>query len=926
MSFIRKRHGIMVPIVLIIISICFALGIVVYNRSKYERSLVVRFRFSSVADKLAQTAAIEAANWFNYKIFNLKELDQNNKADNFILAILKEKSLNGLISYLTPSELKSFSLIEELGGKLESVELKYENFIQYFTDSKTPSDYSKSSLLAADPFERFGVITFNARVKYMDITRSYYCVHELKISNTLIPVLSKFTLFAKDKDDGCENQIKMAQPSGENDIGGQGILDEACSPLRVPIILVHHPNDMKNVYGYYKNYGELFEYLPCDKSVTSSNQNYYRPMIHNRGWVFLGNENKDAYYQLNISPGNANPDIIMPYPSNLNYKFYGNGFLFMASDLCSLIFKTLKGNHPYRFSFVDAKRPDEFCDFITKIANSGIYWILKSEDAKPIIGNYTANNPEFTTDSSLLQLYGDVQPLSFSTDPAKPSKYLDRRSPTIIFGKVIRAFMQVGNLAQNCNHSLQDCDKEHYDANMLQNGMHKLPYINPPVHPKTTFLPNFNIDNNGIMGKNPAFDFDNREWGGYRVVDDSNIYTVNNSSNSSSENKQGKENNSENAWVNSNNKPLASSENSPPADGKSKEYVKAKYDLDNIFVLSDSNHFKTYKYFMTQLITEVYNRSYDWVTANSTPKDGNKSPGSKYSLKQNDIKILSSYPDSQLDQLFFYNIEKNFGNVFYAYNIKISQYIENQSNFEECGNIYKDGMFKGNLSSLTLSSKKYVNPLLSDDKINSEEYDLRQKANYIFNDYGKFKKYMIFTEGKINTIKEGGVFYIDSEKPVDFSEENSVEKLIFHENTLIICRSDIKIPDIIKSSFASENQSTLTIVSTDGDIWLGGNNIHASINSLKGSVKKEKDYFQIFGNLTMNKLLFNLSTPGNLFKVSALPPSAEKEVTGKTGIKGFERINIVYDPCIDICNYKNYLLHYNIFLSTKPTYWRLSSE
>ncbi len=876
------RRGILVPIIAAIIIIILVAGFAVYNYSKHERSVIVRFRYVSVADKMAYTAAQEAFNWFKYGVITRKEIAPQGVNGEFILKPLKEKSVNGLIIYLSARELKSFELIEKLGGELNSVELKYEGFRPYFKEPVAPPNYYNGCLLSADPFERFGGLSITAKATYMNVARVYSCRHEVKISNTLAPVISKFTVFTKDKDGGSENQISMAATDGETDIGGQGIIDLAASKKRVPAVFVHHPDDVKEIASYCKSHSELREYLPVDKTVNAAGDNHYRPSVAERGWVYLGCEDPDGYYVLNVPPGKANPDMIMPYKEDKKHLFYGTGFMMLESDLCWLVMAGLKGIFPYSHSFLDTARPGGISDYILRATHTGIYWIVKDPDVKPILGNYYLNHPEFNTQSSLLHLSGDLQPLAFG-GPGKPSKYLDRRSPTIVFGKVFRSFVQIGNLTQNCVHNPASCDPSHYSNNMLPNGMHRLPYINPPNHPNTTFLPYFNISEDGHNDGNSVMDIDDQSWGGYRFVDDGNIY----------------------------------------GGG---DFAPVKYDIDrDVFNLCDSNHLKTYRQFMTKIVNEVYNKSYNWITANSKPLDGVLEPGDKYILKQDEIKVISSYPDAQLDSLFFYNQKKNFGNVFQAGCLKISQYIKNADSIDLCDLIFSDGFFKGALGALKLYSKNYANPVKSNSIVDPGEFDIRQKSNYNFDNYDAFIKNMASVEGDICTFNDGGIYYIDFAGPIDMSKNGAFKKIVFNENTLLIFKSTIKVQAIGKSVYAAANGCTLTLVSIEGDVIIAAPEIEASLNSLCGTVKKELDYFQVSGNITMNSLLLDQSAPNNLFKAETAPAD-QVTLVGKTGVKSHKRISVTYDPSLDPCGYQNYYDHYKYYVASHPAYWRYDNE
>jgi len=883
-EFHRRIRGFVVPMALFILFIIMIIGFSVYNYSKFERGVVIRFRFASVADKMAKTAAMETANWYNYKILIIKSLKPDNALDRFVLATISEKSINGLTISLSSAELKSFGIIESLNGKLESAELKYESFAKYFSDPKIPPDYSRGCVLVPDPFERYGLLTISTKVIYMNIQRTYTCTYEMKISNTLVPVISKFTLFTRDRDGASENQVAMSQPVGETDIGGQGIIDNASKPLRAPLILVHHPDDVETISGFKKNMTEMREYLPLDKSVNAATSSSYRPLIHNRGWVFLGCENPDSCYVFNVAPGKPNPDSILPYAANLCNRYYGNGFQLLETDLCALIIGSLKGKFPFNYSFSEVKKPEGLSDYIIRLTQTGIYWILKTPAARPIIGNFTENNQKFTTDSALIQLSGDIQTLGFSSEAGKPSKYLDRRSPTVVFGKVGRSFVQVGNLAQNCQHPQGSGNAAHNAKYMQPNGMHSLPYVNPPTHPRTTFLPFFNISEEGMNGQNPVFDFDDAKWGGFRVVDD-------------------------NLWQ------------------TDTDFAKVKYDVNSdIFNLGGTNQMKNYRFFMTQVINEVYNKTYNWIVANSKPHGGAIEPGERYYLKQNEIKILSSYPDSQLDTIFFYGNNKDNGNVFAANRLKIMQYKDTEGSIRSSDAIFEDGIFRGNLNALSLSAANYQNPYRVDGVAKFEDYDIRQKSNYIFTTFAEFEKYLLVAEGDSLVLKEGGVFYIDAEAAADFTKSSAVKKLVFHENAMIICRGTIRLPEVAKSVYAVNEKATLSFVSIVGDVVIAGKNIEASLNSLNGTIRKEVDYFQVFGNVTMNRLYFNLSEKGNLFKVSALPDSPSSQVLGKNNAKGFERNSVMYDPDMDMCNQVAYSNHYKVFVSTRPAFWKLTSE
>ncbi len=237
----KNVKGMLVPMALVIIFILAVVGIALYNYMRFERNLVARLQYSSVAEKMAQAAAYEASNWYNCKVLCLKNLNKTEPLDRFILAPVIDANVNSLTIGLGANELKSFSIIESLNGTLDSVSLKYEGFSNYFSAPAEPSDYSNSGAVAPDPFERFGGLVITAKVTYRTISRTFCCRYETKIANTLVPVLSKFTFFTKDKDGAGENQLRMVSmaDTGDRDFGGQGIISKTETPLRVPLIMVH---------------------------------------------------------------------------------------------------------------------------------------------------------------------------------------------------------------------------------------------------------------------------------------------------------------------------------------------------------------------------------------------------------------------------------------------------------------------------------------------------------------------------------------------------------------------------------------------------------------------------------------------------------------------------------------------------------------
>ncbi|HOT77408.1 MAG TPA: hypothetical protein PK467_16595, partial [Candidatus Wallbacteria bacterium] len=506
-----------------------------------------------------------------------------------------------------------------------------------------------------------------------------------------------------------------------------------------------------------------------------------------RGWVFLADGDKKSFYRLNISPGSANPLIWIDYPPGMDHLRFPEAFLMLESNLSALLSKLKSSKFPYGDSFRNAQPPPGANDFAISINHEGVYWNLTSLINSGILKNYTAIDKNLTPNASLLKLSGDVQAVKI--DPAqwyKPSRYLDRRSPTIVLGNVFRSYIKTGYITQNCVH---ETASPFYSEHMKNPAMHKQPYGMCPGHiyPGVRLLPYFFINENGTLMDNgliPSF-FD-ETWNGLSVVDDT--FGL-----------------------------------SGQARFKDPDFALIKYDINDIFACKDAAGqpdpiaLKTYKLFMSRIVSEPYNKSHDWIIANSRPEGGVIEPGPKYMLRQKDIKILSAYPDSESDDQFFYTRDGKFGGCLKGAGLKISQYRNAGKEIEQCQDIFQDGIYAGNLEELKLTDPSYQNPIKNKKAPPPNGYDIRMKADAIFDNLEKFAAHaMSFASANRGVIKYGGIFYIDSDSLCDmgFINGSKLADIVFSQNTMLIFKKDVKIPSIYKSDFARSNNCTLTIVST----------------------------------------------------------------------------------------------------------------
>ncbi len=500
MNNIPGRRGMAVPITVVIILILALLGFSLYNFSRSERNIVARLQYASVADKMAQAAAQEAACWFNLRSLVIHDLLKKNDPsvpEKFVLLPLKTNDIEGKWENLTGGELKVFKIASDIGCRIESVELKYGKFKNFFNPVPEGNNCVTSCYLHPDPFERAGGLIITSKVTYKSVTRIFCCRYEIKITNTLLPVISKFTLFSKGGAQHIPDHVQMMGETVPEHVkyGQQGLAesDYHGKALRVPMIVVNHPDDVAEISGYAKSHFDIREYLPEGKAPRTLKS--YMPELKNRGWIFMGIKPDEMHtlYQLNLAPGFVNPDLMDPYDEKLKHRFYGEGFQYLESDIAMLVDKGLKGNYPYAKSFDDSIMPGGIKDYILRIVHSGIYWLAMSDNKlakKYLLGNYYnkfVSASSFKSErSSLLHLFGDMQPLAFSKS-GRPSKYLDRRSPTVVFGRVWRSYMQIGTVTQNCIHPDGSPGKKFMETDADNNSMHILPYEICPngPHPKT---------------------------------------------------------------------------------------------------------------------------------------------------------------------------------------------------------------------------------------------------------------------------------------------------------------------------------------------------------------------------------------------------------------------------------------------------------
>lgn len=912
------KNGMAIPLTVLVILILALLGFSLYNYLRSERNIVARLQYASVADKMAQSAAQEAACWFNLRAITMRDLLKKNElspAEKFVLLPVTQKDIEGKKEYMTSSELMSYEIASEINCRIDSVELKYSRFKSFFLPEQEGSDYAETCYLHSDPYERAGGLVITARATYKNVTRVFCCRYEIKITNMLLPVISKFTLFSRGRDNGSLNQIQMM---GEYDpasvkYGQQGIAEndysrakDRCPAVKVPLIVVNHPADVATISGYAPNHLKMREYLPMS-GVGPVTSRSYKPDLMNRGWIFLGNRKKgeEYFYLLNLAPGFANPDVMNPYDAKYAPQFYGEGFQMLESDIAMLVNSGLKGNYPYAASFVDSVFPEGVHDFIIRLVHSGVYWIAMSENkiAKRFLlrNYYDYLTPELKTfkseRSSLLHLYGDIQPLAFSK-PERPSKYLDRRSPTIVLGKVWRSYLQIGTITQNCIHPDGSPGKKFMETDADGTLMHKLPYEICPYgpHPKTAYLPFFRISSKtGILYGNVNLHFSNPTWGS----------------------------------------PLARKVTDSGSTSESM-FANVSYDVrDDVFNCPDrpaappDEHLATYKTFMSKVIKEIYNRGYGWTVANSYPDEESEyvlEPGSRFRMKKDVIKILES-TEGQEDEKFFNGL----GGCYLGANLRILQ----QKKGEVSREIFERGLFAGSLISLSIFSPDYRNPLKADDPKRVTGYDIRQKSSYIFNNFEEFKKNFGDIPPKnpgVLNITEGGVFYIDSDETVDMTAGGKINEIKFYQNVILICKKDVMIPNITKSEYAVKNMCTMSVVSSNGSAVICGGRIEASVVALgpQCRITKNVDYFQIFGNLCVNEIDLNTLEKGNIFTVpvhsAKMTDIISSRHAGGAPAQGYERISVTYDPSLDPCDQDNYMAHYSYKVASKQTYWRTTGE
>ncbi len=924
----KKNKGSLPVIILAVLMILAIVSFSTHHYFRENRNMVWRLQCGSVAESMARAAAKEAGVYVKAGVMNSASMSEDDILYDFLLKPLVEKDENQLHEdvFDYPCEkLITYKLANEIGCKVYSVKMQYKNFRKIFGVSNKTANLLTECNVADDPFERQGAVEIISSADFKGITKSYTLRYEMRIVNTLMPVVSKFTFFSKNKT-GDPNQLIMSPSpsvcSPIDEIANQGFINANLSKLRAPLVLIHNPGDVKEISGYCNNHSALRQFLPPDDSkvkITNKQRKHKISMI-DRGWVYLGLNN----YNLNITPGLANPMPGVKCPKELIHQRYGNAFMIIESGLVATLKKLKQSKFPYDASFLKTKPPldesgspaPEFSDYILNIDYKGIFWKTVQMATNGTLRNYFEDpdnaNVSLTEGSSLLQLCGDVQALAVS--PAvnyiiKPSSYLDRRSPTLILGKVYRLYAKRGTITQNCTHGVSS---PYYDIHAKTKSpyVHKYPYGAYPGHfyPLENELPYFKINfdtgvimNSGyaqtkLCGSGPlppvgSADYFSSLW---RIVADDTVAT------------------------------------------DETVFARARYDINDVFNLVGSNAcmdtIKTYSLFMSRIVAESYNKSYNWIVANSKPEGGVFEPDVNiFGLKQKDVKIITPATGNEDDELFFYG-KNNTKGACQSGRVKIMQYEKAGGNFNLCYKMFEAAvLFEGVLGAIKLFGEDYINPVTSEQPVAVNKYDIRYRAGFVYENYESFCAQALADAGDTSkapqpgkrvVFKQGGVYYIDNIKKVNLDEYAEVT---FTHNTILIVKGDIAVPPLRKTAVAVKSGSTLTILSIEGDIILSGPEPHiyeASLNALgeKSTIKKSDNvsYFQVFGNMTMDSVYFDLK-PGSLFKVKSLPGGTTLLVPEKQ--KSFIRMSVTYDPALDVCDYKNYIKHYNYSISNSFSYW-----
>jgi hypothetical protein len=900
-------------VVYIAIFVIAVLGVTVYAmhlRMQSENARIHRAYYAASALKLAEACEAEAFAWLKAQFalpwrlqhpflqrlyterteqFSIPSGEEPDSPDHRYLDLLEADAL-----------LNSAALAEALQGRatIHRATVCLMDFQPIQVPDAGTFDATTQARAVVDEFERFGTLQFEVHVGYgkvlrgtlrgEDLVKKYTSRRDIKVVNLLPPVVSRFTLFAR----GFRGPGDLKEPYNAGRAGNEkhrAWVGETDFSHSQPLVLVHHPDDIKERRGAAGSHADIARYLPheepfdqrrLESQVLTEGEVGYRPDLQDRGWVYLGGEQP---WVLNLQAGRANPGAkihktgfgVVPALTSEGHLFHET-YLTISDDQLREA-PGMEGWSPegstygWRFSIWADGMP---AGALKKEVYSSGYF-----------ANYLRRR-EFRRDSlypSLFRLYGDIQ--SFDVDDAgQPMRYIDRRSPTLVFGPVLRRFTNFGYVSQ-----MDREDREAVDAGTFpydEDGRPVYPYDNPGgSDPRMRAIPYFHITRDGYDRDQAKF----RLWG---------------------------------KWIWKDGIPppdLAEVDETEPGTSRTGpiDYPTRKWRINSHALKWEGEpNWEMLNLLITRPRVQHYHDGYDWLVENARPVSFDP----KRHLEQDNLPSLEPFEGEVSDSRFFYGTsDPDSDHCFFARNLRLHQFDPRADppDSRPASSSFPEGFFHGSLDAVSLydTSQAAPDPTTS-ARLSPARYDIRIKTTFSFLDEEEFQSSLM--PGGDGVLRESPGITVIREGGLDLSEYPEV---VFGRGGMIIVDGPIRLPRVVKSPAARQLGEVLSFVSLSSDITLAGNLVEASLVALGESrtVKREADDVTIRGNLVVDQLDFRTGGAGLFSRrrndLAGLRP------TGTEGLEAYPRNVLEYDPAMNPASLENYRDKYRAFMSGGISFW-----
>jgi hypothetical protein len=926
-------------ILYLVLGVMMVLAVVLfamYSRMQDENIRIHRVYYGTAALKIAEACETEAFTWLRAQLA-LPADDQHPFLRRLYSELSTDLSVTSGAEPADPlSDPRYLNLLEEGllatsvsvasslpgGGDIQRATLCFKDLQPIFTTPSSAMDPSTQGRVISDPNERFGAVELSVAVGYgkirrgaagkINLVKRYICRRDLKVVNLLLPTVSRFTLFAHKYTGPAINEPynvdigPMPHTGWQEELAGVSALQ-----TQQPLILIHSPKDVREKIGAVEKVKELTEYLPFappfDKmdspGLSVSTQVQYRPNLQDRGWVFLGGSRP---WSLNMKNGLVNPKSpLVPNFDNLwAEEITAEGFMlretFVAANHTQLAgIPHAAGWNPdlapggtpingYRFSLWAYGVPGGI--LTEPVFQDGIF----ANHYSRAVGATQSKNP------SLLRLYGDVQPHDLDA-AGLPARYIDRRSPTLVFGPVLRRYARLGRISQ--------IDEEDKNATAPPKTFPKdsagtdiFPYRNPKSsEPSEAFIPYFHIVGSALEESEARFFFGSAVWntsamaGNLNLLDDTLPGTP------------------------------------PPSDPRPPDYPRVRFKInEHVFRGTSGPPVRLLELLQSRIRTQHYNSGLDWLIENAHP--GGIDPPRH--LDASYVSILQAFDGSTPSgsSAFYGTQNPNTDLCYFAGNLRLHQFDEGAGppgNLANTGSFpFHRGFFEGSLGALRLFDPSVTSDqILIDGGIPPALFDIRMKTTHAFQNESEFLD--TFLPGGANTLElSPGIALIRSG---DLDLEEGRGELVYQQGGMILVDGNLRLPRVVKSPEARDNGEILTFVSLNGNIELVGNLIEASIVVLGDgkTVTRSVEQVTIRGNLVVDTLDFSPGTPGNFFAGRSFPVGGATVPTGPvdssipTPLEAWPRNTIEYDPVLNQAAAARYRKQYRAFVSGGISYWQV---